>query len=256
MDAEKEILKKRVTQLMEFYDYNLDKDSFDLIIRLKGETKHGIYIDGFFEKPEYNEINAIEFIEFLNKNACNNDITMSFVSNGIKEQFVLSDNLTKFYLKLLANTIYYYKTTMEINPSYRRVNNKNKNKDEFIDGFKNKNIFIEPYTNDEIGIIRKETMLFNSKGTKKTLNMKIGHKCSIIKSQLEYTLKDIGTKTKLYSFIYDIIALYGEIAELEKGFKGDIGRNKFQSVKNCLKANEDLEDRILEQYYHRLKMYK
>lgn len=252
MNTEEEILKKKLTELMEFYDYNLDKETFDLIIQLKGETRHGIYIDKLSEKAEYNEINAIEFIEFLNKNSCNNNITMSFVNKGITEKFVLSDNLTKFYLKLLANTIYYYKTTMEINPTVRQVNNKNIYNDEFTTGFKNKNIFIEPYTNEEIEVVKKETKLFNSKETKITPNMRIGLKCSYIESDLELTLNNKGTKTKLYSFIYDIIALYGETSKLDEGFKGDTGREKFQSVKNWIKANEDLENKVLKAFYNRI----
>lgn len=249
MENEEKKLRKELEELMKFYNYKLDKESIDFILELKGKTKHGIKYSIYDNKPLYNEINGIKFIDFLNKNIEHNDITMSFVNKGITEKFTLSDNLTKFYLKLLANTIYHYKTTFEINFQGKKTINKNIYKDDLTTGFMNKEIFIEPYTSEEIKLAWENSKLHNF-GIKETANMRIGNKCSFIEAQLIPTLKkDIITKTKLYSFIYDILVLYKEVSDLGEGFNGSIGREKYQNVKNWIKANQEYENKILKTYY-------
>ena len=52
------------------------------------------------------------------------------------------------------------------------------------------------------------------------------------------------TNTKKYSFIYDLMLMAGftgKAGHLGKGFKGDIGREKAQYIRNWLKAFQSRE---------------
>lgn len=105
--------------------------------------------------------------------------------------------------------------------------------------------FIEPHTDEELKRV-EDILCVKPKGAKShTKNGKLGQLANDIDAVFESHegYKDM-TNTKKYSFIYDLMLMAGftgKAGHLGKGFKGDIGREKAQYIRNWLKAFQSRE---------------
>lgn len=103
--------------------------------------------------------------------------------------------------------------------------------------------FCIPFTNAEIDKIEAEYNKFPPKKKCKS-NAKLGGCAAMILHILKMggIDKSNNTKTKLYSFVFDLMRLGGITCKKgnpDKGFSGDAGREKLQYVTGWLKACEE-----------------
>lgn len=72
---------------------------------------------------------------------------------------------------------------------------------------------------------------------------RLGQICHMLHGALS---KDIDmvfenvNKTKIYSLIYDVLALTNQVSDKGKGFSGGIGKEKYQEVKNWINAYNNM----------------
>lgn len=155
---------------------------------------------------------------------------------GTNLSFNLNDKYTLFYLELFLNTIleknqegfYQYKFGWDFKQPVRY----------YLEGgiIEEDSFFTELYTDEELSKIIEYEKEKESNQPKFTENAKLGKLCYYFYSVLEEQGVLRNHKTKAYSFIYDFLAIKGNLNNIGEGFSGTIGKEKYQVIKNLIKA--------------------
>ena len=97
-----------------------------------------------------------------------------------------------------------------------------------------------PYTDTELqNVVSVENKIRNIKFSQ-PVNYKLGLLAHDLLSYIDVATTKFNTRKK-FSFLYDAMLLGGFVGKkpiIDKGFSGDIGREKAQKVKDWLKAYE------------------
>lgn len=98
----------------------------------------------------------------------------------------------------------------------------------------------EPFADDEICEYFEQTNSYLKKKNNEPINYKLGRLANSLLYIVNAMTQGFTTR-KRYSFLYDAMLLGGFVGKkpiTDKGFSGDIGREKAQKVKDWLKAYE------------------
>lgn len=248
-----EIDTKGIKELMEFYGFqdNLVYDPYAEFDEVEPKAAYAseifrYFINHYLVSKRIDPIELLSLIKFLkscNSNGKGNPLILKrkittsskYGLKGQEKTITISNNRILNALELFINTLmydnltYYEKTKFSLEK--KPLDNESL---DFIIGVETDSnlCFYEPLTDDEID--RLSTMQTG----KLTKNCLLGLDAEYFLALLK--LCNIqGNKTKLYSFVYDLMRLAkhtGKKCITEEGFSGDVGREKYQQVKNWCQA--------------------
>lgn len=251
-----EIDPKDIKELMKFYGFqdNLVYDPYVIFDEVEPKAAYTSEVLRCLIMHHYNETKLpnelFSLIEFLN--TCKGSplkLTSTITNkrgnelNGQEKSTTISNEYILTILELFVNTWYDKKVDRLFFPVAKKQPLKS-NHSEFLYGEEVSSIFdfTEPYDDDEICKISKYINDTKCKD-KITNNTKLGIDAGYFLALIKWCNIQ-GNKTKLYSFVYDLMRLAkhtGKKCITEEGFSGDTGREKAIQIKNWIKSYTDKE---------------
>lgn len=231
--------KEQFQKLAEYYGYTLSNVVINrtLLLGFPGDVVEDCI-------PSGNNKQIAELIKFL-RSCDGNPLKISGIIKkpykgqvkGSNISFNLNDKHTLYYLEQFLNTIlernqdgfYQYKFGWNFKEPIKYYKGTAPYYEIEEDSF-----FTEPYTDEELDKIIKYEKERNQ--LKLTKNGKLGRACYYLYSALEKQGILGNSKTKDYSFIYDILVIKGKANDVGEGFSGTIGKEKYQTIKNWINA--------------------
>ena len=105
--------------------------------------------------------------------------------------------------------------------------------------------YLDPYSTEDLDAIIEATKSPRDKiRLDKNRNAMLGCFASIALEIIDPVTPNNFTKTKLYSFVYDIMAIGEIVVDRGEGFSGDIAREKLQDVRHWLDAFQELKKKF------------
>lgn len=105
--------------------------------------------------------------------------------------------------------------------------------------------YLDPYSTEDLDEIIEATKSPRDKiRVDKNQNAMLGYFASMALEIIDPVTPNNFTKTKLYSFVYDIMAIGEIVVDRGEGFSGDIAREKLQDVRHWLDAFQELKKKF------------
>lgn len=226
--------------LLNKYDYQFPKKEFFLLKYIHSEVKEDTKLWG-------NKLEIAQFVQFLRLCGKNSYKIISTIQHpqkgkvkGSAESFTFNSSYISTPISLMAEEMLHSVSEGEYEYIFGW------NEKPIIEGysylFSGLSDLREPYSDEELKqIIEYEKKKAQSKPKR---NASIGKRLYFVYKKLKEAGYFGQSKQKEYSFLYDWYVLGGVANDIGEGYSGNIGKEKYQQVKNWITAYEKYKNNL------------